>query len=247
MWIMKRTFFFLVLLTLAAGASAGAKSTAKDGKKSLDNDVDKTSYVMGRNIAEQIKHSKMPVDKDSFFWGLRDGFGHKEPPIDPKELMAAAHRLTDKIKAEAKAKHDAEAAANGKASEAFLAKNAKRKGVKVTKSGLQYQVIKAGTGPKPTADDTVKVSYVGKLINGTVFDSSEKHGQPAEFPVNAVIPGWSEALKMMRVGAKWNIYIPAKLAYGESGTGPIGPNEALIFEVHLLAIEHKNQQKGEKK
>lgn len=235
MWIMKRTAFLVMLLMLAA--CADGKSTDQNGKKSLDNDVDKTSYVMGRNIAEQVKHSQMPVDIDSFIWGLRDGFAGKEPPMDPKDLMAAAQRLTTKLKAEAKAKHDTEATANQKASEAFLAKNAKRAGVKVTKSGLQYEVIKAGTGPKPTAADTVKVSYVGKLVDGTVFDSSEKHGQPAEFPVNAVIPGWSEALQMMHVGGKWKIYVPSELAYGSGGTGPIGPNQALVFEVQLLAIE----------
>ena len=126
---------------------------------------------------------------------------------------------------------------NLKAGEDFLAANAKKEGVKTTASGLQYKVIKSGSGPSPKPTDTVKVHYNGTLIDGTVFDSSIRRGSPATFPVNGVIPGWTEALQLMKVGDKWQLFIPAKLAYGEQGPGPIGPNATLIFDVELLGIE----------
>lgn len=122
--------------------------------------------------------------------------------------------------------------------EAFLAENKNKKGVKTTASGLEYKIIDEGNGPIPTATDVVKVDYRGTLINGTEFDSSYKRGEPATFPVNGVIPGWTEALQMMKVGATWELYIPANLAYGDRGVAPdIGPNETLIFKVTLLGIE----------
>lgn len=128
---------------------------------------------------------------------------------------------------------------NAKAGQDFLAENAKRDSVKVTPSGLQYEVLQEGTGAKPTATSTVKVNYEGKLIDGTVFDSSYERGEPISFPLNRVIPGWTEGLQLMSVGSKYRFYIPSELAYGEQGTpgGPIGPNCALIFEVELLGIE----------
>jgi FKBP-type peptidyl-prolyl cis-trans isomerase FklB len=134
---------------------------------------------------------------------------------------------------------EAEAGAkNIKAGEAFLAENAKKDGVKTTASGLQYKVVKSGSGKTPGLNDTVKVHYHGTLIDGTVFDSSVDRGEPVTFPVNGVIPGWTEALQLMKVGDKWQLVIPAKLAYGENGAGgKIGPNSVLQFDVELLAIE----------
>jgi FKBP-type peptidyl-prolyl cis-trans isomerase len=134
-------------------------------------------------------------------------------------------------------KQKAAAGTNLKAGEAFLAANAKKVGVKTTASGLQYKVIKSGAGPSPKPTDVVKVHYHGTLIDGTIFDSSVQRNTPATFPVNGVIPGWTEALQLMKVGDKWQLVIPAKLAYGEEGPGPIGPNSVLIFEVELLGIE----------
>jgi FKBP-type peptidyl-prolyl cis-trans isomerase len=139
--------------------------------------------------------------------------------------------------ARAEEKQKVTAEKNLKAGEAFLAENAKKEGVKTTASGLQYKVIKSGTGPSPKPTDVVKVQYHGTLIDGTVFDSSVRRNQPATFTVNGVIPGWTEALQLMKVGDKWKLFIPAKLAYGEQGSGPIGPNIVLIFDVELLGIE----------
>ena len=141
------------------------------------------------------------------------------------------------LRAKAEEKQKATAEKNLKAGEAFIAANAKKEGVKTTASGLQYKVIKTGTGASPKLTDTVKVHYHGTLIDGTVFDSSVQRGEPVTFPVNGVIPGWTEALQLMKVGDKWQLVIPAKLAYGEDGSGPIGPNSVLIFEVELLDIE----------
>jgi FKBP-type peptidyl-prolyl cis-trans isomerase len=139
--------------------------------------------------------------------------------------------------AKAEEKQIAAAEKNLKAGEAFLAANAKKEGVKTTASGLQYKVIKAGTGASPKPTDIVKVHYTGTLVDGTVFDSSVQRGEPATFPVNGVIPGWTEALQLMKVGDKWQLVIPSKLAYGEQGPRAIGPNSTLIFDVELLGIE----------
>jgi FKBP-type peptidyl-prolyl cis-trans isomerase len=139
--------------------------------------------------------------------------------------------------ARAEEKQNAVAGTNLKAGEAFLAANAKKEGVKTTASGLQYKVINSGTGPSPKLTDTVKVHYHGTLIDGTVFDSSVRRNMPVTFSVNGVIPGWTEALQLMKVGDKWQLVIPSKLAYGEQGPPSIGPNSVLIFEVELLGIE----------
>ena len=133
-------------------------------------------------------------------------------------------------------------AANKTEGETFLAANKNKEGVVTLPSGLQYKILKAGTGPKPTASDSVVCNYRGTLVNGTEFDSSYKRGQPATFPVNGVIKGWTEALQLMPVGSKWQLFIPAQLAYGERGAGPdIGPNATLIFEIELLSIQGKGQ------
>jgi FKBP-type peptidyl-prolyl cis-trans isomerase len=139
------------------------------------------------------------------------------------------------------AKHKAAGDKNLKEGDDFLTANGKKEGVKTLPSGLQYKVIKSGTGRSPKATDTVKVHYNGTLTDGTVFDSSVQRGEPATFPVNQVIPGWTEALQLMKEGDKWQLYIPSKLAYGEQGAGgKIGPNSALIFDVELLSIEGAN-------
>ncbi len=142
-----------------------------------------------------------------------------------------------KLQGRQAAKVKEEAEKNQKEGDAYLAKNKDKAGVKVTASGVQYEVIKQGTGPKPKATDTVKVDYTGTKIDGTKFDSSVDRGQPATFPLNGVIPGWTEALQLMPVGSEYRVVIPAKLAYAEHGPGPIGPNATLIFDVTLIAIE----------
>ena len=195
--------------------------------------MDKVSYFIGTNIGGQFKSQGIDVDFTAFQEGIKDAMAGKEPKYSREELMAAMQAFEGKMQAEAAKKAEA-AKADG---EKFLADNAKREGVKTTASGLQYEVIKAGTGAKPAATDQVKVHYHGTLVDGKVFDSSVDRGEPVTFPVQGVIKGWVEALQLMPVGSKWKLFIPSELAYGKQGAGgDIGPDAALIFEVELLEI-----------
>lgn len=198
----------------------------------IENELDKVSYSLGVNIATNIKGQGLDeVNYEAFSKGVEDIYENNSTQISPAEaqqiLQAYFQKQQEKQFASAKEE-----------GEAFLAANAKREGVTVLPSGLQYEVITMGTGEKPTASSTVKTHYHGTLINGDVFDSSVERGQPISFPVNGVIAGWTEALQLMPVGSKWKLYIPYNLAYGERGAGPkIGPFSALVFEVELLGIE----------
>lgn len=193
--------------------------------------MNKVSYSLGVNIASDlIKQGFEIADMDSFLEGLKAVIENKEFEIEIQEmntvLQQAQQEAVDKRKS-----------VNKEAGEKFLVENAKRDSVKVTDSGLQYEVIKEGEGAKPKATDKVKVHYHGLLPDGTVFDSSVQRNQPASFPVNGVIPGWVEALQMMSTGSKWRLAIPSDLAYGENGAGNIiGPDQMLLFEVELLEI-----------
>jgi FKBP-type peptidyl-prolyl cis-trans isomerase len=211
-------------------------SVPAQDKPDLTNPKQKTSYAIGLDIATSLKRQDIDVDAKALTAGIADGFAGK-PALTEQEMKAAIMDLQKSAMARAEEKQKAAAEKNLKAGEAFLAANAKKEGVKTTASGLQYKVIKAGTGASPKPTDTVKVHYTGTLVDGTVFDSSVERGTPATFPVKGVIPGWTEALQLMKVGDKWQLVIPAKLAYGEDGPGPIGPNSTLIFEVELLGIE----------
>ena len=211
-------------------------SVPAQDKPDLTNPKQKTSYAIGLDIATSLKRQELDVDAKALTAGIADGFAGK-PALTEQEMKAAIMDLQKSAMARAEEKQKAAAEKNLKAGEAFLAANAKKDGVKTTASGLQYKVIKAGTGASPKPTDTVKVHYTGKMVDGTVFDSSVERGTPATFPVKGVIPGWTEALQLMKVGDKWQLVIPAKLAYGEDGPGPIGPNSTLIFEVELLGIE----------
>ncbi len=196
----------------------------------------KTSYAIGLDIASTLKRQEIELDAKSLATGISDGLTGK-PALTAEEQKAVLLDLQKTLMAKATETQKAAGEKNQKAGEAFLAANAKKDGVKTTASGLQYKVIKSGTGPSPKATDTVKVHYQGTLVDGTVFDSSIERGEPATFPVKGVIPGWTEALQLMKVGDKWQLFIPAKLAYGEDGPDPIGPNSSLIFDVELLSIE----------
>jgi FKBP-type peptidyl-prolyl cis-trans isomerase len=208
----------------AAPAAAPAPATVP---------MDKVSYFIGTNIGGQFKSQGINVDFTAFQEGIKDAMAGKEPKYSREELMAAMQAFEGQMQAEAAKKAEA-AKADG---EKFLADNGKREGVKTTASGLQYEVIKAGTGAKPAATDKVKVHYHGTLLDGKVFDSSVDRGEPVEFPVQGVIKGWVEALQLMPVGSKWKLFIPSELAYGKQGAGgDIGPDAALIFEVELLDI-----------
>jgi FKBP-type peptidyl-prolyl cis-trans isomerase len=224
--------YFIPVLALGLFVSS---ASAQD-KPDLTNPKQKTSYAIGLDIATSLKRQDLDVDAKAIIAGIADGFAGK-PALTEEEQKAVIMDLQKSAMARAEEKEKAAASTNLKAGEAFLAENAKKEGVKTTASGLQYKVIKSGTGPSPKPTDVVKVHYHGTLIDGTVFDSSVRRNTPATFPVNGVIPGWTEALQLMKVGDKWKLFIPAKLAYGENGPGPIGPNRVLIFEVELLGIE----------
>lgn len=194
---------------------------------------EQASYGIGLQMGQQIQGAFPGVSIEAAMAGIQDALDGKEPQIEPSEINAAFQAMQQKLKAE-EAKNAEKFAAEGTA---FLEQNATRDDVIVTETGLQYEVITAGTGDKPGASSTVRTHYRGTLINGSEFDSSYSRNQPAEFPVNGVIAGWTEALQLMPVGSKWKLYIPYQLAYGEQGAGgAIGPYQALIFELELLDI-----------
>lgn len=198
--------------------------------------MDKVSYFIGRNIGKQMSGQGFKPDYDSLKNGLQDAVEKKDSKFKEDELRAAMEQFSAAMQ-EVDARKRAESA---KVSESYLAENAKKKGVTTTASGLQYEVLKAAEGPKPAATDTVKVHYKGTLTNGEEFDSSYSRNEPAEFPLNGVIPGWTEGVQLMNKGSKFKFVIPGKLAYGEQGSPPkIGPNETLVFEVELLEIKGK--------
>ena len=219
-------------LLIAGSALAQDKPDLKDPKA-------RVSYALGSDIGTNLKRQDLDLDPKMLAAAIADAFAGKSA-MDEKEVRAALDDLRKMAmsKMETKAKADGEK--NVKEGEAFLAANAKKEGVKTTASGLQYKVVKAGTGATPKASDEVKVHYHGTLIDGTVFDSSVERGEPVSFPVTGVIQGWVEALQLMKVGDKWQLTIPSKLAYGANGAGgKIGPNAVLVFDVELLAINTK--------
>ncbi len=213
-------------------------NTTKEVK--LDSEVKKFSYAMGMDVGQSIKGLGAEVDQDALTAAIHDVLSGASLKMDAAESTKIKQAFFRKRQEEQMAKRKAEGEKNKAEGEKFLAENAKREGVKVTPSGLQYEIIKQGDGPKPKPTDTVKVHYQGTLIDGTEFDSSYKRGQPISFPLNGVIKGWTEGVALMPVGSKYKFYIPSDLAYGERGAGAkIGPNATLIFTVELLGIENK--------
>lgn len=199
----------------------------------LDTTEQKASYGLGMQMGQQLKTTFDGVDLDAALAGISDSFKGLASQIDTDAINEAFGVIQQRLQAE-EAEKAKQFAGEG---EAWLEENAKRDEVTVTDSGLQYEIIEQGDGAIPSANDTVRTHYAGTLINGTEFDSSYKRGEPAEFPVGGVIAGWTEALKLMPVGSKWKLYIPYQLAYGERGAGgAIGPYQALIFEIELIAI-----------
>ena len=201
---------------------------------SLDSIDQRVSYGialnMGANIARQ---GGVEIDLGAFIIGLQDGLSNLKPRVSEKDLQAAFKVAQERIESAAAANSSQQA----QAGRAYLAENKARVGVVVTESGLQYEILRAGSGAKPTADEMVEVHYHGTLVDGTVFDSSVQRGETVSFPVTGVIPGWVEALQLMAVGAKWKLFIPAELGYGAEGQGPIPAASTLIFEVELIAIK----------
>lgn len=227
---------FAVSLVASAILLTGCNGDSNTAAPSFETNEQKLSYSIGQNFAGQLQQSGIAIDLDALKAGLDDGFVNAEPRVSAEDVQTAQQAIMQELQAQQQAEFDIAANENAAASAAFLTENATKEGVQVTASGLQYKVINQGDGPMPSDGDTVRVHYKGTLVDGTEFDSSYSRGEPAEFPVNAVISGWTEALQLMNVGAKYELYIPADLAYGPGGTGPIGPNAALIFEVELLAI-----------
>ncbi len=202
----------------------------------LKDEKARLSYALGINIAEYLRGMPIEPDLDLVVMGLRDLFA-KEPKMSQEEYSNTMQLCQQKMRAAAQEKAAAVAAKMKAEGEAFLAENGKKPGVKTTASGLQYEVLADGTGKQPVAADTVRVHYTGKLLDGTVFDSSVERGEPAEFGLTQVIAGWTEGLQLMKTGSKFRFFIPADLAYGEHGAGgSIPPQATLIFDVELLAV-----------
>jgi FKBP-type peptidyl-prolyl cis-trans isomerase len=239
-----------------SGQSAGAPKTGQTaaGTKRpstaaaaplLKTGKDKRSYAIGLNIgakvASELKAGGVDMDSAILARGIRDSLTGAKHLLTDEEVKTALTALETELREKAKAEYEAMSAANKKEGDDFLASNKAKEGVTTLPSGLQYKILKAGTGPKPAATDNVSCNYRGTFLNGKEFDSSEKHGaKPVTFGVSEVIKGWTEALQLMPVGSKWQLFVPSDMAYGPRGAGQeIGPNTALIFEVELVGIAPK--------
>lgn len=229
----KNSMLMLVIMAMMAFTACNSGSGLSSKAIKFETEADTIAYTLGHSIGTNLLNQFPGIDPEVIAKGILDGYTEKENPVyaTPDESDAAIRaylRKVSEMKAQ-KAKEEGEA---------FLAENAKKDGVQVTESGLQYEVITEGNGPKPTAENTVSVTYHGTTIDGTVFDSSVERGDTATFPLNGVIRGWTEGLQLMPVGSKYRFYIPSDLAYGPRGAGAqIGPNSTLIFDVELIGIE----------
>ncbi|MDZ7289160.1 MAG: FKBP-type peptidyl-prolyl cis-trans isomerase [candidate division KSB1 bacterium] len=211
----------------------------KGKKTALENQKQKVSYSIGLDIGSNLKEGEIEIDMDALAQGIKDAMSGSTPLLTEEQVRETMHQFQQEMMTKRQESARQLAEKNKKEGEAFLAENAKKEGVITLPSGMQYKIIKQGTGRKPALTDEVTTHYRGTLIDGTEFDSSYKRGEPVSFPVNGVIAGWTEALQLMPVGSKWELFIPSKLAYGErgAGRGVIGPNATLIFEIELLAIK----------
>ena len=225
---MKSTYqVFLLLLGLSATAYAYAAGP------SLETEKEKISYVMGFQVGSQLKQQGFDIDVETLTQAILEGLSGAEPRLSGEEASAVMKKFQEEQSA-TKAKAGLK---NKDAGQAFLAENKSKPGVTELENGLQYKIIKEGTGMKPKETDTVSVHYRGTLIDGTEFDSSYKRNKPTSFPVNRVIPGWTQILQMMKEGAKWQVFIPSELAYGPRGAGAdIGPDSTLIFDIELIKV-----------
>ena len=206
----------------------------------LKTDKEKLSYAIGMNIGAGMKKDTLDIDPTVLTRGIKDALTGAKTSMTEEEARTIVNAFRTEMVKKQQAEAQKAGEANKQAGEKFLAENKTKEGVVALPSGLQYKIVKQGDGPKPTASDTVVTNYRGTLIDGKEFDSSYKRGQPATFPVGQVIKGWTEALQLMPVGSKWQLFIPANLAYGErSPGGDIGPNSTLIFDIELLSIQDK--------
>jgi FKBP-type peptidyl-prolyl cis-trans isomerase FklB len=244
---MKRSFatklVIGILVPLAATALAQDDLPAPEGVAAADPQAQfnqQVSYCLGLDFGRGLVEGEVEVDVESLAAGLRDAVTGAQPKLTDEQFAAVMGRFQTIMQAKAQAaekKMAGRGAENLARGEKFLTENATKEGIQVTPSGLQYRIVAEGSGDSPGPRDTVRCHYEGTLIDGTVFDSSYKRGEPAEFPVNRVIPGWTEALQMMKPGAKWEVFLPSKIAYGERGAGgAIGPNETLVFTIELIEV-----------
>jgi len=224
----------VVIVGILALGSWGYAQEAKE----LKDQKEKLSYVIGIDIGKALQKQGVPIDPDLVAKGIKDGVLGGKLLMTDQEIQETMMAFQKEMRAKQEEANKQLGEKNKKEGEIFLAQNKTKEGVKTLPSGLQYKVVKAGTGKKPKATDTVVTHYKGTLLDGTEFDSSYKRNQPATFKVNGVIRGWTEALQLMEEGAKWILYVPAALAYGDRGAGQqIGPNATLIFEVELISIQ----------
>lgn len=252
--------FGLVLIFLISNVSSADAKKAKPVKEekkpakvatvtntdSPREYMQKVSYAIGMDVGGRLKQQEIDLDMDWFMKGMSDMFQKKEPRLSESEYMVTMKSFSMEMQEKMMkkmAERTNQMKDNERKGKAFLEENKKKKGVQVLASGLQYKVVKEGSGPKPQPSDVVKVHYRGTLIDGKVFDSSYDRGEPAVFPVMGVIPGWSEALQLMKTGSVWELYIPPQLAYAEQGAGEdILPQSTLIFKVELLSIEGNEEE-----
>ena len=232
---MRNVVTLAMAIAVIAGTALAADDEAKADTKTKElTQIQKVSYCIGLDMGGNFKQMELDVDTDLLIKGLKAGFTDAEPMFTKEEIQEIMMQFQKEMMEKQKAMMEKQKEKGIK----FLAENKKKEGVKTTDSGLQYIVITEGKGDSPIDDDTVSVDYVGTLIDGTEFDSSYKRGKPVSFPVNGVIKGWTEALKLMKPGSKLKLFIPSELAYGERGMGGvIGPNETLIFEVELKEVK----------
>lgn len=241
---MFRTYSVVAIVALFA-VTATAQEAAPAAAPQFKTLKDRVSYLIGQSMGERLKNDQMDVDQELLIRGLRDALTGAKPALSEEEMQAtvrefSAQQMKKDAEAAMAANPELKALAEKNTAEgtAFLAENGKKEGVVSLPSGLQYKVLTAGTGATPKINDTVQVHYSGKLLDGTVFDSSYERGQPAVFGVDQVIAGWTEALQKMKAGDKWEVYIPGDLAYGLRGSPPrIGPNALLTFTVELISVE----------
>jgi FKBP-type peptidyl-prolyl cis-trans isomerase FklB len=226
----------LGVVLLVCQVYAGEQVPLKDQK-------DKISYIIGLEVGNNLKNRSIEIDPDLFIKGMKDAFAGNKPLMSEEEMNKTKTDFAQEMQKKHEEEMKKSAEKNKKEEEAFFEENKKKEGVITLPSGLQYKVVTEGKGKTPKLTDTVTVNYRGTLINGTEFDSSYKRGQPATFPVKGVIPGWTEALQLMKEGSKWQLFIPSKLGYGEKGAGSvIGPDAALIFDVELISVKESSDQ-----
>jgi FKBP-type peptidyl-prolyl cis-trans isomerase len=224
--------------TEVAATEEGEETSAVDA--ALPTKMDKVSYAIGYDIGNSFVRGEISPNTEQVKAGMDARLSDAEPLMTEEQMRVVVTEFREEQRAAAMEKRKTEATDNESKGVAFLEENGKREGVITLESGLQYEIITAGDGASPAATDRVTTHYRGTLIDGTEFDSSYSRGRPATFPVNGVISGWTEALQLMKAGAKWKLYIPGDLAYGERGSPPkIGPNSALVFEIELISVETK--------